>query len=82
MGRVEVSVRPATAADVGPLAAVLGRAFEDDPPFVWMLPDARTRQARAGRFFGTVMRTEALAYGAAAAVPAGTLRPGSRARLP
>jgi GNAT superfamily N-acetyltransferase len=46
------------------LAAVLGRAFEDDPPFVWMLPDARTRRARTGRFFGTVMRTEALAYGA------------------
>jgi GNAT superfamily N-acetyltransferase len=64
MARAEVSVRPATAADVKPLAAVMGRAFEDDPPFVWMLPDARTRQARAGRFFGTVMRSEALAYGA------------------
>jgi GNAT superfamily N-acetyltransferase len=64
MARLEVSVRPVTAADVRPLAAVLGRAFEDDPPFVWMLPDARTRRARAGRFFGTVVRTEALAYGA------------------
>jgi ribosomal protein S18 acetylase RimI-like enzyme len=64
MARLEVSVRPATAADVRPLAAVLGRAFEDDPPFVWMLPDARTRQSRAGRFFGTVVRTEALALGA------------------
>ena len=64
MARLEVSVRPATAADIRPLAAVLSRAFEDDPPFVWMLPDARTRQARAGRFFGTVVRTEALALGA------------------
>jgi GNAT superfamily N-acetyltransferase len=64
MARLEVSVRPATAADVRPLAAVLGRAFEDDPPFVWMLPDDRTRQARTGRFFGTVVRTEALALGA------------------
>jgi hypothetical protein len=64
MARLDVSVRPATAADVKPLAAVLGRAFEDDPPFVWMLPDARTRQARTGRFFGTVVRTEALALGA------------------
>ena len=27
-----------------------------------MLPDARTRRARTGRFFGTVMRAEALAY--------------------
>jgi GNAT superfamily N-acetyltransferase len=64
MARLEVNVRPATTADVRPLAAVLGRAFEDDPPFVWMLPDARTRQARAGRLFGTVVRTEALALGA------------------
>jgi GNAT superfamily N-acetyltransferase len=64
MRTLAVSVRPATAADVRPLAAVLGRAFEDDPPFVWMLPDARSRQARAGRFFGTVVRTEALALGA------------------
>lgn len=42
----------------------MGRAFEDDPPFAWILPDARTRQARAGRFFGTMVRAEALAYGA------------------
>lgn len=66
LARLEVSVRPATTADVRPLAAVLGRAFEDDPPFAWMLPDARTRRERAARFFGTVMRTEALAYGAVA----------------
>jgi GNAT superfamily N-acetyltransferase len=64
MARLEVSVRPATAADVRPLAAVLGRAFENDPPFVWMLPDARSRQARAGRFFATLVRTEALRHGA------------------
>jgi GNAT superfamily N-acetyltransferase len=64
MATLEVSVRPATAADIRPLAAVLGRAFEDDPPFVWMLPDAETRQARAGRFFATLVRTEALGFGA------------------
>jgi hypothetical protein len=64
MASLEVGVRPATDADVRPLATVMGRAFEDDPPFVWMLPDARTRQAGAGRFFGTVVRTEALALGA------------------
>jgi hypothetical protein len=34
MAMLEVSVRPATAADIRPLAAVMGRAFEDDPPFV------------------------------------------------
>jgi GNAT superfamily N-acetyltransferase len=64
MARLEVTVRPATATDVRPLAAVMGRAFEYDPPFVWMLPDARTRQARAGRFFATLVRTEALGHGA------------------
>ena len=37
MARLEVSVRPATDADVRPLAAVMGRALEDDSPFVWML---------------------------------------------
>ena len=55
---------PATVLTSGRWPPFMGRAFEDDPPFVWMLPDARTRQARTGRFFGTVMRTEALAYGA------------------
>jgi GNAT superfamily N-acetyltransferase len=64
MATLEVGVRPATAADIRPLAAVMGRAFEDDPPFVWMLPDAKTRQARAGRFFATLVRAEALGYGA------------------
>jgi hypothetical protein len=63
MATLEVRVRPATAADTRPLAAVMGRAFEDDPPFVWMLPDATTRQARARRFFATLVRTEALGYG-------------------
>ena len=32
-------VRPAQATDVTPLAAVLARAFYDDPPFAWMLPN-------------------------------------------
>ena len=63
MARLEVSVRPASAADVRPLAEVLGRAFEDDPPFVWMLPDARTRVARNRRFFETLVRAEALGHG-------------------
>jgi hypothetical protein len=53
MARLELSVSPATDADVRTLAAVVGRAFEDDPPFVWMLPDARTGQARAARRTGS-----------------------------
>ena len=63
MAGPEVTVRPATAADIRPLAEVLGRAFEDDPPFVWMLPDDRTRATRNRRFFETLVRTEALAHG-------------------
>lgn len=33
-------------------------------PFAWMLSDDRTRQKRAGRFFATVARAEALGHGA------------------
>lgn len=32
------AVRDVAAADVGPLAAVLGRAFADDPVWRWMFP--------------------------------------------
>jgi GNAT superfamily N-acetyltransferase len=56
-------VRPATAADVKPLAAVMARAFYDDPPFIWMLPDPKTRLRRSRRFFATLARGEALAHG-------------------
>ncbi len=58
-----LSVRPAVPADVGPLAGVLARAFYDDPPFVWMLPDSRTRQLRARRLFATILRAEAMRHG-------------------
>lgn len=56
-------MRPATAADVKPLGAVMARAFYDDPPFIWMLPDPRTRLKRSRRFFATLARGEALAHG-------------------
>ncbi len=56
-------MRPATAADVKPLATVMARAFYDDPPFIWMLPDSATRLERVRRFFATFTRGEALAHG-------------------
>lgn len=56
-------MRPAKAADIQPLAAVLARAFYDDPPFVWMLPDPATRRSRAGRVFATILGAEALRHG-------------------
>jgi GNAT superfamily N-acetyltransferase len=59
----EQTVRPATAADVKLLAAVMARAFYDDPPFIWMLPDPRTRLKRSRRFFAALGRGEALARG-------------------
>jgi GNAT superfamily N-acetyltransferase len=62
-GTSEQTVRPATAADVKPLATVMARAFYDDPPFIWMLPDPATRLERARRFFATLTRGEALAHG-------------------
>jgi GNAT superfamily N-acetyltransferase len=62
-GASEETVRPAGAADVRPLAMVMARAFYDDPPFIWMLPDPATRLKRAYRFFATLTRGEALAHG-------------------
>ena len=56
-------MRPATSADVKPLVAVMARAFYDDPPFIWVLPDPATRLERAHRAFATLTRGEALAHG-------------------
>lgn len=56
-------MRPATAADVKPLAAVMARAFYDDPPFKWMLPNPKTRLKQSRRFFAALARGEALARG-------------------
>jgi GNAT superfamily N-acetyltransferase len=56
-------VRPATSADVTVLAAILARAFYDDPPLVWLLPDPATRLGRITRMFETVIGIESLRYG-------------------
>lgn len=59
-----VSVRPVVRADVRKLADVLAKAFYDDPPFMWMLPDDKTRLARSRGIFTTVLHIEALRHGA------------------
>jgi len=64
MTATAVSVRPAARADVRLLADVLAKAFYDDPPFMWMLPDDTTRHARTRGIFATVIREEALRHGA------------------
>jgi GNAT superfamily N-acetyltransferase len=56
-------LRPATSADVKELAAVLARAFYDDPPMMWLLPDPATRLARITRMFTTVIGVESLQHG-------------------
>jgi GNAT superfamily N-acetyltransferase len=68
----EQTVRPAVAADVKPLAAVMARAFYHDPPFMWMLPNPRTRLKRSRRFFAALARDKALAHGGVDVVLVGT----------
>jgi GNAT superfamily N-acetyltransferase len=63
-GQLAVTIRPATFADLKPLASVLARAFESDPAFTWMLPRADSRQSRSRGVFATKLRAEALPYGA------------------
>jgi GNAT superfamily N-acetyltransferase len=59
----DIAVRPAGTADARELAQVLSRAFYDDPPFMWMLPDERSRERRARGMFRTILRSHALKYG-------------------
>lgn len=89
-----VAVRPATRADVKPLAAVLARAFYDDPPLIWLLPDQATRLSRVTRIFATIIGIESLRYGGvdlafgageilggAIWLPPGRWRPGFRVQI-
>jgi GNAT superfamily N-acetyltransferase len=39
---------------------MLGRAFYDDPQFVWLMPDDSSRTERLRRFFGTLLRVEGI----------------------
>lgn len=63
MGSPALVLRPATAADAKKLAAVLARAFYDDPPLIWLLPDPATRLGRITRMFATVIGVESLRHG-------------------
>jgi ribosomal protein S18 acetylase RimI-like enzyme len=56
-------LRPAASADVKTLAEVLARAFYDDPPLVWLLPNATTRLSHVTRMFETITGVESLGYG-------------------
>ncbi len=54
--RVPVSVRPVGAEDYEPLAAMLARAFYDDPVTAWFYPNAAKRLRHAQRFFAIRLR--------------------------
>jgi GNAT superfamily N-acetyltransferase len=62
-GPIESTVRVAGAADVPRLAGTLAAAFEDDPVWSWLLPDARRRPERLRRYFALELQTVGLARG-------------------
>jgi GNAT superfamily N-acetyltransferase len=75
-------LRPATSADVKTLATVLARAFYDDPPLVWLLPNATTRLSHITRMFETVTGVESLGYGGVDVACGGTEIAGGAVWLP
>jgi ribosomal protein S18 acetylase RimI-like enzyme len=56
-------VRPARRTDVPALAQTLASAFQDDPVFCWLQPDAAKRAAALPGFFGALARHRFLAGG-------------------
>ncbi|MBU9765766.1 GNAT family N-acetyltransferase [Mycobacterium sp. TNTM28] len=60
---VSVEVCPVHKSEVKGLAAVLGRAFYDDPVMRWMLPDEAHRQRALARMFATMTRHHFLSGG-------------------
>lgn len=62
--RPSPAVRTAAAADAAAIAAVLGRAFDDDPVWRWLLPDDASRVRRLTGLFGILLRRVHLPHGA------------------
>jgi len=44
-------IRPAVLSDTGPAAALLGRAFAEDPLYAWVIPDEQVRRQRLPKLF-------------------------------
>ncbi|MFA1543164.1 GNAT family N-acetyltransferase [Actinomadura monticuli] len=57
-------VRTAADADAAEIAAVLGRAFDDDPVWCWLLPDEASRARRLTGLFEVLLRRVHLRHGA------------------
>ncbi|MFD0689389.1 GNAT family N-acetyltransferase [Actinomadura fibrosa] len=64
-------IRVAGRADAGPVAGVLGRAFDDDPVWRWLLPDDGSRVRRLTLLFRTALRHVHLRHGATEATGRG-----------
>ncbi|WP_218005228.1 GNAT family N-acetyltransferase [Actinomadura macra] len=60
-------IRVAADADVAAMAAVLGRAFDDDPVWRWILPGGPSRSRRLANLFGLAMRRVHMPLGASEA---------------
>jgi ribosomal protein S18 acetylase RimI-like enzyme len=58
-----VTVRQATAADVGAISATLARAFDDDPLSLYLFGSPRLRSAGLTRFFTMQLRHTYLPHG-------------------
>jgi len=54
----------ARSSEVQSLAAMLGRAFLDDPVQLYLFPDASSRLAKVERLFGTFLRGHYVKHGA------------------
>jgi len=67
-----IAVRSAQKFDVAPLAAVLGRAFADDPVMNWVMPDAARRTRALPRLFASLARHHHLPGGGAEVAVSGT----------
>jgi GNAT superfamily N-acetyltransferase len=50
-------------ADAAPIATLLGRAFDDDPVWRWLLPDDASRVRRMTALFGILLRRVHLPHG-------------------
>jgi GNAT superfamily N-acetyltransferase len=56
------TIRAIGRPDVRPTAAMLARAFYDDPLMAWILPDERIRRRRLAAFFAMTMRGASLRH--------------------
>lgn len=68
-----IEVRPAHTSDVRALAGVLARAFQDDPVFRWLQPDAARRASTVPGFFGALARYHFLGGGGVEVAASGSV---------